>query len=115
VIYRGSAEPNTGVPAPVEGHTTARVLRAPCRGQFEAVRDIGDHVESGDPVGTVADQLITAQISGVIRGLLHSGVQVATGTKLGDIDPRDVREYCFTVSDKGHAIGRGVAEACSTC
>lgn len=112
VIYQGSAEPYTGVPAPVEGHTTDRVLRAPCSGQFEAIRDIGDHVEIGDRVGRVADRVITAPISGVIRGLLHSGVQVMTGLKLGDIDPRNMRAYCFMISDKGQAIGRGVAQAC---
>lgn len=112
VIYQGSAESNTGVPAPVRGQTTARVLRALAAGRFEGLREIGDHVEVGEPVGSVFGQMVTAQISGVIRGLLHSGVQVEPGTKLGDIDPRDVREYCFTISDKANAIAGGVVEAC---
>jgi len=112
VIYQGTAEPNTGVPAPVRGNTTARVLRAPAAGPFEGIREIGDHVEVGEIVGSVASQPVIAQISGIVRGLLHSGVQVESGTKLGDIDPRDVREFCLTISDKANAIAGGVAEAC---
>jgi xanthine dehydrogenase accessory factor len=112
VLYRGSAEPDTGIPASVRGHTTARVLRAPAAGRFEGIREIGDHVEVDEPVGSVSGQVVAAHISGVIRGLLHSGVQIESGTKLGDIDPRDVREYCFTISDKANAIAGGVVEAC---
>jgi xanthine dehydrogenase accessory factor len=31
--------------------------------------------------------------------------------KIGDIDPRAVRENCFSISDKSLAIGGGVLEA----
>jgi xanthine dehydrogenase accessory factor len=31
--------------------------------------------------------------------------------KLGDIDPRGIREHCFTISDKALAIAGGVLEA----
>jgi len=31
--------------------------------------------------------------------------------KVGDIDPRGVKEYCFTVSDKARSIGGAVLEA----
>jgi xanthine dehydrogenase accessory factor len=111
-IYRGSPEPNTGVPAPVGWHTTTRVLRAPVAGRFRAFCEIGDHVDAGDPVGSIGDQLLTAPISGVVRGLLYPDVTVGSGTKLGDIDPRDVKEYCFTISDKANSIAGGVVEAC---
>jgi xanthine dehydrogenase accessory factor len=112
VLYQGTAEPNTGLPGPVCGHTTARVLRAPVAGRFEARRHIGDQVAVGEPVGSVSGQVVSAQISGVIRGLLYSGLAVELGTKLGDVDPRAVRQYCFTISDKANAIAGGVVEAC---
>jgi xanthine dehydrogenase accessory factor len=31
--------------------------------------------------------------------------------KVGDVDPRGVREYCFTISEKARAIAGGVLEA----
>jgi xanthine dehydrogenase accessory factor len=31
--------------------------------------------------------------------------------KVGDLDPRGNRDYCFTISDKALAIGGGVLEA----
>jgi xanthine dehydrogenase accessory factor len=31
--------------------------------------------------------------------------------KIGDLDSRSIREYCFTISDKARAVGGGVLEA----
>lgn len=112
VLYEGSAEPSTGIPAPIGDQTDARVLRAPASGRFEPVRDIGDRVEQGEVVASVSGQPIVAALSGVIRGLIHEGVHVRAGIKVGDIDPRGVREYCFTISDKANAVAGGVVEAC---
>jgi xanthine dehydrogenase accessory factor len=50
-------------------------------------------------------------IGGVIRGLLRDGVEVRQGLKSGDVDPRGVKENCYTVSDKARAIGGSVLEA----
>jgi hypothetical protein len=30
---------------------------------------------------------------------------------VGDIDPRGVRDFCFSISDKARAVGGGVLEA----
>jgi xanthine dehydrogenase accessory factor len=111
VILSGGAEPHTGVPGPTAGFSTERVLRAPCEGTFVGKRRIGDLVEAGDAVASVAEQPVLARISGVLRGLLADGLSVRAGMKVGDIDPRGVREHCFTVSDKARAIGGGVLEA----
>lgn len=31
--------------------------------------------------------------------------------RIGDIDPRGLKEYCYTITDKARAIGGGVLEA----
>jgi xanthine dehydrogenase accessory factor len=72
---------------------------------------IGDRVDVGDVVGSVGGREIQAQVSGVLRGLIHPAVPVCTGTKIGDVDPRAVVEHCFTISDKALAVGGGVVEA----
>lgn len=111
VILSGSAEPNTGVPGPTMGYTVERVLRAPCEGRFKGERRIGDPLEAGERVASVDGQPVVAKIPGVLRGLLADGLHVKAGMKVGDVDPRGVREYCFTISDKARAIGGGVLEA----
>jgi xanthine dehydrogenase accessory factor len=36
---------------------------------------------------------------------------VKQSQKIGDIDPRGIREYCFRISDKANAVAGGVLEA----
>lgn len=111
VILEGQAAPDTGIPGSVMGYTSERVVRSPGEGIFQGVKAIGDPVEAGEVVARVGDQPVLAPISGVLRGLLANGLTVKEGMKVGDVDPRGVREYCFTISDKARAIGGGVLEA----
>ena len=111
VLLEGSAEPNTGVPGSVGGESARRVLRAPAEGAFRAVRAIGERVQAGEVVAHVDGAPIPAQLDGVVRGLIHDGLQVHTGMKVGDVDPRGVVADCFTISDKALAIAGGVLEA----
>jgi len=110
-IYEGAAAPNTGVPGSTGGMTRQRVLRAPAGGRFEAVCRIGDRVQAGQIVARVASEAVHTVIDGVVRGLLADGLEVQTGLKVGDVDPRGVVEHCFHISDKALAIGGGVLEA----
>jgi len=111
VIWDGSAEPDTGTPGNVQGHAADRVLRAPADGYVTPRVSIGDRLGEGDTVAVVGDLPIVAPFDGVLRGLIHPSVAVTGGMKIGDIDPRAVREHCFTISDKSLAVGGGVLEA----
>jgi xanthine dehydrogenase accessory factor len=111
VITAGSALPNTGVPGEIGGYTVERLLRSPADGVFEAKAEIGDTVKKGDVLAEVAGIPVRAEIAGILRGLLPSGITVTKGMKAGDIDPRCERSHCFTVSDKALAIAGGVLEA----
>jgi xanthine dehydrogenase accessory factor len=107
----GSAEPNTGVPGPVKGITTDRVLRAPANGLWQNVVDIGDQVKKGDLVGSVERVPVKAKVDGVIRGMIRPGIAVTEGLKIGDVDPRGNKEFCYTISEKSRALGGTVLEA----
>jgi len=111
VISQGRAEPDTGVPGEISGYSEERVLRAPEDGLFGAWQEIGDLVVAGQPVGWVGAREVTASLEGVVRGLIRSDTPVQKGLKIGDIDPRGVREYCHTISDKARAIAGSVLEA----
>ena len=110
IIVSGSAEPNTGIPGNIAGHTDERVLRAPTAGTFQSQGSIGDRVRRNDIVGHVAGHPVTARLDGMLRGLIRSGTAVTTGLKLGDIDPRGNQEHCHTISDKARAIAGAALE-----
>ena len=110
IIACGSAEPNTGIPGDIAGHTDERVLRAPAAGTFDSQRAIGDSVRRNDVIGQVAGHRVTARLDGMLRGLIRPGTAVSAGLKLGDIDPRAKREHCRTISDKARAIAGAVLE-----
>lgn len=110
-IWKGSAIPNTGIPGLIGGYGLERLIKAPADGMFKGNVEIGAVVKKGDVVGHVNGIPVLAQIDGVVRGLLQDGVEVTTGMKSGDVDPRCEAAHCFTVSDKASSIGGGVLEA----
>ncbi|ADL12019.1 selenium-dependent molybdenum cofactor biosynthesis protein YqeB [Acetohalobium arabaticum] len=111
VIYSGSAQDNTGVPGEIMGYARERVLFAPGSGVFTSSKKIGDEIKAGEEFGKVNDKVVSAAISGVIRGQIYPGIKVKEGMKIGDIDPRNKNDHCYTISDKALAIGGGVLEA----
>ncbi len=111
VLWSGSAQPDTGVPGDISGFGRERVIYAPADGVFEHRLDIGAVVNAGDVVGRVGQAPVPAPIAGVLRGLIHDGVPVQAGLKIGDVDPRAAPDHCCTISDKALAIGGGVLEA----
>jgi xanthine dehydrogenase accessory factor len=110
IIEEGEAEQDTGIPGLIAGFSAERVLRAPGNGILSNVMEIGASVEAGDMVASVNDFPITTKVNGIIRGLLRDGAEVWKGMKIGDVDPRGIKEYCYTISDKASAIGGGVLE-----
>ena len=111
LIYSGSAAPNTGIPGNIEGFTSERVIHSPCSGKFRSVKNIGDIVAKGDVIAEVGGMLVRATIDGMIRGLLHDGLDIPEHFKIADIDPRGSRADYLTCSDKARALGGAVLEA----
>ncbi len=110
LLIKGSASPDTGIPGSVMGVSEDRVLRAPCDGSWEAQKEIGDYVKAGEFIGLVSGKEVIAKIDGILRGIIRSGIDVKKGLKIGDIDPRGIKEYCYTISDKALSISGGVLE-----
>jgi xanthine dehydrogenase accessory factor len=109
-LYSGAAEPYTGVPGQMMTYTKERVLRAPIAGMVKHIRALGDSVKKGDLIMKVDNTPIFAPIDGVLRGLIRE-ISVVEGEKIGDVDPRAKKIYCYTISEKARAIGGGVLEA----
>lgn len=111
VLLAGRAEADTAVPGPIAGHAAGRVVRAPAAGEVVTLRAIGDLVAAGEPVLAIGGAEARASIGGVLRGLIRPGYPAPADLKVADVDPRGVREHCFTVSDKARAVAGGVLEA----
>jgi len=111
VIYEGAALPNTGIPCRIGGLQEKRVLRAPSPGVFRTEKEIGEEVKAGEIVGFVGDVPVQAEVEGIVWGILHSGVHVDKGTKLGDIDPRGDPAVVTRIAEKGRAVGAGTLSA----
>ena len=110
-LWSGSAQADTGTPGIIAGIEQERVVRAPAQGEFTSCHQIGDQVSAGEKLGWVDKTPVLALLSGVLRGLIHDGVRVDQGLKIGDIDPRGEVNYCYTISEKSLAVGGGVLEA----
>jgi xanthine dehydrogenase accessory factor len=116
VFWNGASQADSGQP---EGDPR-RVLRAPSDGILIGHKKIGEHCESGELIAEIQSQIeiqkseIVSPFKGVLRGLIHDGIHVTTGLKIGDVDPRDDPNACFLVSDKALAVGGAVLEAILT-
>jgi len=114
VYWEGSPEADTGIPGKVQSYTKERVLHAPAEGKVTTHVKIGELVEQGAVILSVEGANVRAPFDGVVRGLIHEGIKVREGMKVGDIDPRPETFRCWTVSEKSLAIGGGVLEAILT-
>lgn len=111
IIMLGSSKPNTGIPGNIEGFTHERVFRAPKVGKVKNIVDIGTMVSKGDILCKVDGMPVKSKIPGIVRGIIHDGLVVNEGEKLGDVDPRGKKDYCYSISDKGRTVAGGVLEA----
>ena len=115
LILQGCAKPDTGIPGEIAGESIRRVIRAPANGTVVHKKQIGDIVECGDVLFSIADdggvlKEVTAPIGGLLRGLIREDTQVHSGMKVADIDARTDIDW-RTISDKARCIGGAVLEA----
>lgn len=108
IITEGEADPYTGEPIEIAGHSTDRYLYAPRAGTFRTPLDLGKRVEAGQVVGRVEGEPLIAKVSGIIRGIVKDGLSVQAGAKLADIDPRGDPVYLSELSKKAWTIADAV-------
>lgn len=106
-IFDGMAEADTGIPGVINGYGIERVNHSPKEGVIRCLRQIGDSVQAGEAIAFVDDAPVRAKIGGTLRGIIRDGYRVTEGFKIADVDPRDVHDHCFTISDKARMVGFG--------
>lgn len=111
VIYQGMALKDTGIPGLIASEGVNRVVKSPSKGTVKTIKRIGDNVSKGEVILKVGDKAVLATLTGVLRGLIMDGYEVSEGFKIADIDPRDVKNNCYTISDKARSLGGAALEA----
>jgi xanthine dehydrogenase accessory factor len=111
VITNGPTLKLEGEPRPIDGAGRERNVYAHGPGEFRTSHRIGQRVKQGEVVAVLAERFITAPLSGCIRGLTHSGVNVEAGTKIVEIDPRSEPATCFGIGERPERIALGVLQA----
>ena len=88
---------------------------APATGKVKVLQNISMYVKKGEPLAVITSRgkktEVCATIDGMLRGAVHSGLQVEKGQKIADIHPTMSREECFAISDKARCIGGSVLTA----
>ena len=111
VIRHGASLPLRGEPQSLGGRGRERYVYAPRPGIFATQCAIGDPVEAGQGIATLAGTPILAPLSGRLRGLTHSGVDVVEGAKIVEIDPREPDANIYGIGERPRRIAAGVLTA----
>ena len=111
VIRSGTTRPLSGAPRTIAGHGSDRYVYAPVAGVFITGCEIGMRVGSGQSIATIGDTMLLAPLAGRLRGLTHSEVEVAQGTKVIEIDPRDEDADIYGIGERPRRIAAGVLAA----
>lgn len=106
VIWNGASEPDSKLP---DGDAS-RVLRAPANGYVNSLKEIGDFCKGGEKIALVNGTEILSPFDGILRGMIHSKVEVTEGMKIGDVDSRNDPNLIRFVSDKALSVAGGVME-----
>jgi xanthine dehydrogenase accessory factor len=106
IIRNGGALPDTGHPT----GDPSRILRAPITGRIITMAHIGEILETGHLVATIAGISVIAPFKGLLRGLIHGDLEVYKGMKIGDMDHRMDLNLISHASDKAMAIAGSVLE-----
>jgi xanthine dehydrogenase accessory factor len=72
---------------------------------------IGQRVSAGEVVATIGDEPLGAPLDGILRGRTHDGVEVAAGTKVVEVDPREDVSKVTGLGVRPLRIAEGVLRA----
>ncbi len=111
IIRRGPTRPLAGEPREIAGHMRDRYVYAPVAGVFLTALEIGATVIAEQPIASIGSVRLFAPLGGRLRGLTHSGVEVESGNKVIEIDPRDFDADIYGIGERPRRIALAVLAA----
>ena len=110
VLREGATAQRAGGPRPLAGVGRERFVSAPLDGCWRTRATLGQPVRAGEQVGILGEVVLHAPLDGYLRGLTRDGVEVKTGQRILEVDPRDPPQI-FGLGERPVAIANGVLEA----
>lgn len=111
IVEQGATDNFDGVPSPLGGVGKERFVYAPTDGIWHTPVEIGTRVFRDVNIGNFNGQSIAAPIDGVLRGLARDGVQIPTGAKLLEVDPRGRRARWTGIDARSRSIADATVQA----
>lgn len=111
VISIGGTRSLVGEPRSLGGYGRERFTYADSFGHFSTCRRIGDVVQAGEPVAALSGKVLSAPLTGRLRGLSHDGAEIDVGAKVIEIDPRGDDAVVFGLGERPLRIAEGVLDA----
>lgn len=110
VLRDRPAAARSGGPRALDGVTRERFVAADHSGTWRTQARLGQRVAAGEILGLLGHHPLRAPIGGTLRGLARDGVQVRSGQRVIEVDPRAAPEV-QGLGERPRAIACGVAEA----
>lgn len=111
VLWAGRTRELAGEPQTYGGHARDRFVYAPVSGRFSSEHRIAQAVRPGEVVAHIESVPLTAPVEGILRGLVRSGVEVAEGAKVVEVDPRADPSKVLGIGPRPGRIAEGVLRA----
>ncbi|MBW3591886.1 MAG: hypothetical protein KY393_08600 [Actinobacteria bacterium] len=111
IMWTGRTRKLDGEPQTYGGHARNRFVYAPVSGRFASQHRIAQAVRPGEVVAHIGSARLTAPVGGILRGLVRSGVEVAEGAKVVEVDPRAGRSKVLGIGPRPGRIAEGVLRA----
>ncbi len=86
-------------------------IKAPSAGIFQALKEPGQPVFTGDEIGLIDDLPLTSTSNGIIEGQLNSGIFVPAGQPVVEIGSEEHADRLRILPSTAFAIAGGVLEA----
>ena len=109
VLRDRPAAARSGGPRLLDGVGRERFVCAPATGRWSTTAVIGMSVVAGQALGRIGEMVVTAPISGCLRGLSRDGVDVSAGQRIVEVDPRHDPQV-FGRGERPLLIARGVVQ-----
>ncbi|HEY9215229.1 MAG TPA: hypothetical protein VIQ29_20540 [Ancylobacter sp.] len=115
VLREGTTLAAHGRSAPLAGVGRERFAHAQGAGLWITDAAIGNRVARGELIGTCGALPVRAPLTGRLRGLVRSGVDVAADLKLAEVDPRlDAPPSWLGLGDRPRRIAEATLDAIRT-
>jgi hypothetical protein len=111
IVRRGSTDVADGVASRLGDVGSERFAYSALQGRWRASHHIGTPILKAAVVGFLNDAPVHAPLGGVVRGIVRDSIDVPSGVKLLEIDPRGPGARWTGIDDRGRTIAKATLNA----